>query len=96
MLDRDDTPVRGTGWSVVQWLLGIVGGIATFLGFFVAFGADTEYIGLGGDMSWRVGEVSDAWMYTLLLGGLVMLAGAFGMAIAGRSGPECPAPHSRT
>lgn len=85
MLDRDDTPVRSTGWSVTQWSLGIIGGIATFLGFFVAFGPADEYIGLGGDWSWRVGDVSDAWMYTLLIGGPVLLAITVLMAVTGRS-----------
>lgn len=90
MLDRDDTPVRSTGWTVTEWTLGIIGGIATFLGFFVAFGPEDEFIGLGGDWSWRVGEVTDTWMYTLLGGGLVMLATTVFMVVAGRSRTHVP------
>lgn len=90
MLDREGTPVRGTGWSVTQWLLGIFGGIATFLGFFVAFGPEDQYIGLGGDWSWQVSEVSDIWMYTLMIGGLAMLTATVWMAVAGRDRIRVP------
>jgi hypothetical protein len=90
MLDREDTPVRSTGWSVAQWLFGIVGGIATFLGLFVAFGPADSSIGLGGAWSWRVDEVTDAWMYTLLIGGLVLLAATVAMAIVGRRRTRVP------
>ncbi|MDH4118008.1 MAG: 2TM domain-containing protein [Acidimicrobiia bacterium] len=90
MLERHDTPVRGTGWNVIQWLLGIVGGIAAFLGFFVAFGPQDEFIGLGGDVSWQVGEVTDTWMYTLMIGGLVLLAAAVYMAVVGRNRVRVP------
>jgi hypothetical protein len=90
MLERDDTPVRSIGWSVTQWSLGIIGGIATFLGFFVAFGPADEYIGLGGDWSWRIRDVADAWMYTLAIGGLVLLAATITMAVVGRRRTRVP------
>ncbi len=39
-------------------MCGIVGGIAAFLGLFILFGPEDEYVGLGGDFSWRVGDIS--------------------------------------
>lgn len=67
-----------------MWLTGIMGGVAAFLGLFILFGPEDESVGLGGDLSWRVGDISNAWMYGLLIGGAVFLAGAVAMAVAGR------------
>ena len=57
------------GWSVSGWLLGILGGISVFVGLFALFGNESSSIGLGGDLSWQVSEITDAWMYGLLIGG---------------------------
>jgi hypothetical protein len=57
------------GWGVAGWLLGIFGAISLFLGLFVMFGNESSSIGIGGDLSWQVSEVTDAWMYGLLIGG---------------------------
>ena len=88
MVTRQDTSVKGGGWIFTEWLFGIVGGIAAFLGLFVMFGPEDEYVGLGGDLSWRVGDISDAWMYSLLIGGFALLVIAIAMAIAGRTRPS--------
>ncbi|MGD2061785.1 MAG: 2TM domain-containing protein [Acidimicrobiia bacterium] len=87
MVSRQDTSVKGVGWTFTEWLFGIVGGIAAFLGLFIMFGPETEYVGLGGDLSWRVGDITDAWMYSLLVGGFVLLGIAVYMAIVGRHRP---------
>lgn len=63
------SPSRG----FVEWLLGIVGGIATFLGLFILFAGPDQSVGIGGEWSWRVGDISAAWAYSLLGGGLVLL-----------------------
>lgn len=76
---------KGYGWKAAEWLMGVFGGIATFLGFFVMFGPEDDYIGLGGDVAWRVGDVSSAWMYGLVVGGLALLAGLLFMVITGRT-----------
>lgn len=57
------------GWSVLGWLLGILGGISVFVGLFALFGDDSSSIGIGGDLSWQVSEITEAWMYGLLIGG---------------------------
>lgn len=80
------TPVRAparrhTGFRVTEWALGIVGGIATFLGLFILYGADDQYVGLGGDLSWRVGDLDAAWGYGLLAGGLVALLVTLGLVL---------------
>ncbi len=76
---------RGYGWKAGEWLMGVIGAVATFLGFFILFGSENEYVGLGGDWSWRVGDISTAWTYFLLIGGIVLLAGWLFLVIAGRS-----------
>ena len=74
MVSRQDTSVKGGGWIFTEWLTGIVGGIAAFLGLFIMFGPEDEYVGLGGDLAWRVGDISNAWMYSLLIGVAVVAA----------------------
>ncbi len=85
------TKTRGYGWKAAEWLLGVFGGVATFLGFFVLFGSESEYVGLGGDFAWRVGDISSAWTWTLLIGGIAMLAGLVYMLINGRERVSLPA-----
>lgn len=79
-------------WRPIEWILGILGGIASFLGFFILFGPDEEYVGLGGDLSWQVGGISDAWALSLMIGGLVLLAVALGIVIYDRLSPSVPVP----
>lgn len=91
MTTRQDTSFRGGGWTFTEWFFGIVGGIAAFLGLFILFGPDDEYVGLGGDLAWRVADISDVWMYSLLVGGFVLLGIAVYMAIVGRNRPKIEA-----
>jgi hypothetical protein len=58
---------------VAEWFLGIVGGIAAFLGVFILVGGEGQSIGLGGDLTWEIGEISSAWGWGLLAGGAVLL-----------------------
>jgi hypothetical protein len=76
------SPSRG----FAEWFLGIVGGISTFLGLFILFADADQYVGIGGDMSWRVGDISSAWAYGLLAGGVVLLAIALTMVYFARGG----------
>ncbi len=73
------------GWRFTEWLFGIVGGIATFLGLFILFAGEDQYVGIGGDVSWRVGDIDLAWAYGLLIGGGLLLLIALGMVIFGRA-----------
>jgi len=56
-----------------EWVLGIVGGIAAFLGLFILFGGEDQYLGIGGDLTWRVGDIASGWGYGLLVGGVALL-----------------------
>lgn len=73
----------GPGWSIAAWLLGIFGGISLFLGLFVMFGNENSSVGIGGDLSWQVSEISDAWVYGLLIGGCLALLLAVGIMLFG-------------
>jgi hypothetical protein len=66
----------------MEWLFGIVGGIAVFLGIFILAAGEDQYVGIGGDLSWRVGDISSAWAYGLLIGGGALFLIALGMFIA--------------
>jgi hypothetical protein len=76
---------NGTGWrKVAGWFLGIVGAIAVFLGVFIMFAGDDQSVGIGGDLSWRVGDISGAWAYGLLIGGALLLVIVVGATLVGR------------
>lgn len=45
------------------------------------FGNEESSIGIGGEMSWQVGEVTDAWMYGLIIGGGVALLAVVGILL---------------
>jgi hypothetical protein len=75
---------RGQSWALGEWFLGIFGGIAAFLGLFILLGDEGQYVGFGGDWSWRVGDIAAGWAYFLLIAGVVLLAGALAMVYAGR------------
>jgi protein-S-isoprenylcysteine O-methyltransferase Ste14 len=74
----------GPGWHSAEWLLGIVGGIAVFLGVFTLFASDDSSIGLGGDWSWQVAEISTSVTYGLLIGGAILLLAAGAIFVMGR------------
>ena len=78
----------GPGRRFTEWLLGILGVVALFLGLFIFFAGDDQYVGIGGDMSWRVGDVSPAWAWGLLVGGIVFIVSAAVTLVSGmnRSG----------
>lgn len=85
---RVDRVGGGPGWRFTEWLFGIVGGIGLFLGLFIFFAGDDQYVGIGGDLSWRVGDISAAWAWSLLIGGVVLLLIAVVMLFAGRNRPS--------
>lgn len=93
MTSRHEVPRevrRRSGWTASGWFLGIIGGIAAFLGLFVLFAGDDQSIGLGGDLSWQVSEVSTAWTYGLLIGGGLLLLAALVMVMFGGRDEAAP------
>lgn len=61
------------GLRVSEAVLGIVGVVAVFVGTVILLAGDDQYIGLGGDASWRVGDIALAWGYGLLAAGVVVV-----------------------
>lgn len=89
------TALRATGYRVSEWVLGILGAIAAFVGTFILVGGEDQSVGLGGEMSWQVGEINPAWGYGLLLGGGVALLAGLGLALRDRHHPA-PLQDART
>ena len=81
---RSDRTGGSPGWQFAEWLLGIIGGIGAFLGVFILLADDDQYAGIGGGWSWRVGDISSAWAYGLLIGGGLLLLAALVMLVRGR------------
>lgn len=79
------TTNRSRWRNAAGWFFGIVGGIAIFLGVFIMFAGEDQSVGIGGDLSWRVGDIPDAWSYGLLAGGAVLLVVVLGVVLAGRN-----------
>jgi len=70
--------------GVGAWLFGISGAISLFLGLFIMFGSEDSSIGIGGELSWQVSEVTDGWMYGLLIGGALAVLLALSIVFAPR------------
>lgn len=82
-------PSSGLDWrAFVGWVLGIVGGIAAFMGGFILLAGDDQYVGLGGSLSWRVGDLGPAWGVALLAGGIVVLLIGLGLVISAMRSPR--------
>lgn len=61
------------GLKVSEGVLAVLGAVGAFMGVFILFAGDDQYVGLGGEASWRVGDLSVAWGYGLAAGGLAVL-----------------------
>lgn len=78
-------PARA-GWrSNVEWAMGIIGAIAVVPRSLHLFAREDQYVGLGGDLSWRVGEISSAWAYGFVIGGAALIVGTIGLILQGRN-----------
>lgn len=67
-------PPTTTGWrKVAEWVLGIGGTVAVFMGAFILLAAEDQWVGIGGDLSWRVGDITPGWGIGILIGGIVAL-----------------------
>lgn len=70
-----------------EWLLGIVGGIAAFLGLFIMFGPEDSSVSVGGVGSWRVGDIASGWSYGLVIGGVLAAVGVVALVLWDRRHP---------
>lgn len=92
MTARHEVPPRGSAGRglqrSVEWMLGIVGGIALLMGLFIRFAGEDQYVGVGGDLSWRVGDISSTWVYGLTIGGGVLLLLTLALVVADLRSPR--------
>ena len=79
------SPVRHATLAVTRWVLAVVGGISTFLGAFILLGGDDQWVGIGGDVSWRVGDIDPLWGWGLLVGGAAFLIGGIALILRDRA-----------
>jgi hypothetical protein len=80
----EEMPARASGTRTLEWVLSILGAIALFIGCFIAFAGENQYLGLGGDWSWRVGDIADVWMYGFLIGGGLLVLAVVALLIQDR------------
>lgn len=73
---------------VTEMALGIFGVIAAFVGGVILLAGEDQYVGLGGDLSWRVGTIEPGWGYGLLAAGVVLLVGAASLVVWERRHPQ--------
>lgn len=69
-------------------MLGILGGIGAFVGMFVLFGDEDQYVGFGGDLSWRVGDIEPIVGYGLLIGGVALVVVAVALLLVVARAPS--------
>ena len=79
---------------VTEWVMGIIGAIAAFLGFFILFGGENQSLGLGGDLTWQVGDIGSEWGYGLAIGGVVLLLATLALVIWDLRHPRARRPQS--
>ncbi|MEW6223016.1 MAG: 2TM domain-containing protein [Chloroflexota bacterium] len=75
----------GPVWTFTEILLGIIGVICLAVGVVILVADDDQYVGLGGDLTWRVGDIAPAAGWGLLVGGAVLLVVMVAMVWAGQS-----------
>lgn len=83
-------------FTVTGWVLGVLGAITTFLGGFILLAGDEQSLGLGGDVSWQVGEIDPAWGYGLLVVGVLGLLATLALVLRARSLPATAAAEPRS
>lgn len=94
MAATHDTPARGGGdrhagvgpiWLFTEILLGVLGVICLVVGVIILVADDDQFVGPGGDLAWRVGDIPAMAAWGLLIGGVVLLVVMGAMIWAGRS-----------
>jgi hypothetical protein len=78
---------------VSEWVLGIVGAFASFLGLFVLHAGDDQYLGVFGSWPGRIGDINALlWIRDIAAGDrLARLAGCAAVTLSPRRRPPGPA-----
>jgi hypothetical protein len=79
---------------IFEWVLGVLGAIGAFMGLIILFAGEGQYVGLGGELTWQVGEIAVGWGVGFLLGGILLLAGTLALVLWDRSHPHEYPPQS--
>lgn len=66
------TPKPSAWRRFAERLIGILGAIGLFLGAFVQFAGEDQHLGILW-WAWRVGDISEAWKFGLLVAGSALL-----------------------
>lgn len=82
---REATPPPAPVRRTAEWLMGIFGAVAAFVGLFIFFGPEDQSLGFWGDWSWQVGEIDALWGYGFLAAGVLLLVGAVAMVFRERT-----------
>ena len=94
MAATHDTPARGGGdrhagvgpiWLFTEILLGVLGVICLVVGVIILVADGDQFVGPGGDLAWRVGDIPAMAAWGLLIGGVVLLVVMGAMIWAGRT-----------
>lgn len=72
-------PARRPTYRVSAVVLMVLAGIAALLGAVILLGGEDQYVGLGGDLTWRVGDIGSVWGYGLLVAAAACLTAALGL-----------------
>ncbi len=72
---------------ITEWFLGIFGVIVASVGVVILTAGANQYVGLGGSLVWRVGDINPAWGYGMLIAGVILLAGAVVIRVMERRYP---------
>ena len=59
-----------------EWVVGLIGLATAAMGGFLLLAGENQYVGLGGDLSWRVGDIHSAWGYSFIGVGIVLTVAA--------------------
>lgn len=78
---HEEAPHASAARRAWEWVLGIVGAVAVFLGSFIFLAGENQSLGFGGDWSWRVGDIDAVWGYGFLAGGAVLILAVVAMLV---------------
>ncbi len=72
-------------WLFTEILLAILGVICLAVGVVILVAPADQFVGFGGDLSWRIGDIPTTTAWGLLIGGAVLLVVMIAMIWAGLS-----------
>jgi hypothetical protein len=88
---NDKGSTGGAGWRlIVGWVLAVAGAIVAFVGGFILLAGKDQFVGMGGDLSWRVGDIDPLLAVGLLAGGVIVAVLGLGLVVLTLRAPRPP------